>query len=247
MQTKGFSVRKATAADEAACWAVENACWPRFHLEAGADEGYYHPDLHVVACDEQGAIVGTGDAVPLDWDGDPARLPAGGWSEVVERWLARVREGRLREPASCACALGISVLPEWRARGVGFALLQALRAQAAASGYRRLLAPVRPSGKWRMPELSYADYAQVRLPDGRHVDPWLRLHERAGGRIVASCEESFRMTHSSRDWERLTGVRLPERGKLLLEGGNDYLLVQDGVGTMVEGSIWVVHELQEPA
>lgn len=239
---EAYEVRPARADEEEACWDVEARCWSPFHAEA-VEEDYYDPALHVVAVDGQ-RIVATGNAVPFPaWDGDEGSLLGLGWADVQEQWRQAVEAGQPLE-ARYACAIGISVLPEARAGGLGFRMLVALRDSARAAGYESLAAPVRPSAKHRMPSLSYRDYALLRLPDGRHFDPWLRLHERGGGRIVGAREGSFFMRGSREEWEQWTGLALPEDGELLVDGGNDYLRLQAGRGEMVEGSIWVVHDLQ---
>jgi GNAT superfamily N-acetyltransferase len=242
-----ISIRRARREDEERCWALEAEVWPTFHAEA-VEEDYYAPELHVVAESADGEIVATGNAVPWSWQGSVDALEGIGWQEVQREWALRARRGWRREMRrrtdNVACALGISISPRLRFQGLGLRMLDALRERAAAEGYEALLAPVRPTAKWRMPELTYRAYMDVRLPDGQHFDPWLRLHERAGGRILTVCEESFRMRFPRSSWERMTGLRLPENGCLLLEGGNDYLRLANAGGEMVEGSIWVLHALR---
>lgn len=237
-----YEVRGAFAADEEACWEVEAQCWSVFHAEA-TEEDYYDPDLHVVAVDSKGEIVATGNAVPFPaWDGQAESLAGFGWAQVQVDWRRAVEAGAVLK-SRYACAIGISVLPQARSSGLGLRMLEALRGAALRAGYEALAAPVRPSAKHLMPQLSYSEYAAVRLPDGRHFDPWLRLHERAGGRIVAVKEESFSMAGSHAEWEAWTGLSLPDEGELLVTGGNDYLRLKSGRGEMVEGSVWVLHSL----
>jgi GNAT superfamily N-acetyltransferase len=251
-----YTIRAARPEDEEACWEVEARCWSVFHSEA-TEEDYYDPALHVVAVTAAGVVVATGNAVPFPrWSGDVAELAQIGWGDVQQDWrrlAERLAEGHAESsdesPAESgaarttryACAIGISVLPE--ARGLGLPMLSALRAAVAAAGYEALAAPVRPTQKWRMAGLSYADYAEVRLRDGSHFDPWLRLHERAGGRVVAVAERSFTMSGSQAQWEEWTRIRLPVEGQVLVEGGNEPLVLAGGRGEIVEGSVWVLHEL----
>lgn len=237
---EAVEIRLARLEEEEACWEIEGQCWSEFHAEP-IESDYYDPKLHVVAL-LGGRLIATGNAVPFDWDGQPEHLPAGGWGQVQRDWVARVESGR-SDHGRNACALGISILPEFQGRALGLPMLAALREQARLAGYEALAAPVRPSAKFRFPDLSYGDYAQLRLADGQHFDPWLRLHERAGGRIIAACEQSFRMRGSHADWEQWTGMRLPLEGRLLVTGGNEYLQLADGQGEIVEGSIWVLHTI----
>jgi GNAT superfamily N-acetyltransferase len=245
VEASSFEIRLARPDEEDACWEIEGECWPDFHAEQ-IENDFYDPELHVVAVSTDGTVLATGNAVPLAWDGDPAHLPAGGWAEVQHGWVAECESGApvdARESARFASAVGISVRPGLQGGGIGAAMLAGLRGAAADAGYAALVAPVRPSAKFLMPDMSYAEYAQVRLATGEHFDPWIRLHERAGGRIVGVCERSFTMNGSHAEWQEWTGLKLPKQGRLLIKGGNGYLELANGSGLMVEGSIWLLHDL----
>jgi hypothetical protein len=51
-------------------------------------------------------------------------------------------------------------------------------------GLDTLIAPVRPTLKHRYPLTPIERYLSWRRPDGTHLDPWLRTHERLGADIV---------------------------------------------------------------
>ena len=78
--------------------------------------------------------------------------------------------------------------------------------------------------------------------DGSHFDPWLRLHERLGGRIVAPAPASMTIEAPVADWEEWTGVAMPDDGDYLIPGGLAPVEVRDGVGRHVEPNVWLVHE-----
>jgi hypothetical protein len=235
----GYEIRLARPEEEEACWEIESSAWSVFHVEATAED-YYDPALHVVALLD-GQLVATGNAVPFPrWDGEEKSLEQIGWGDVQQDWCRLFESGEPPE-TRFASAIGVSAIPGLR--GLGLPLLQALKDAASQAGYQTLAAPVRPTAKWRAPGLPYADYARLRLPDGRHFDPWLRVHERAGGQIVAVCERSFEMRGSRAEWQEWTGLELPESGRLMLEGANEPLLLADGQGSIVEGSVWVLHRL----
>ena len=50
-----------------------------------------------------------------------------------------------------------------------------------------------------------------RREDGSHFDPWIRVHERVGGEIVAAAPESMLIEAPVADWEEWTEFRLPGR------------------------------------
>ena len=63
----------------------------------------------------------------------------------------------------------------------------------AQSSLEVVLAPVRPTLKDRYPLIPIERYMEWRRADGAHFDPWLRLHERAGGELLAPAPESLVM------------------------------------------------------
>jgi GNAT superfamily N-acetyltransferase len=225
--------------EEEVCWNIEQACWAPFNWEADGAEGVgYFPALHVVAQNSAGDLVATVDACPVHWDGDPGSLPDGGWTDVV---LA-AQQG-FDEPPAFACALGASILPAARGAGISRRLLIGLRDAAKRAGYLGLLAPVRPTARLHMPHLPIAEYERTRLPDGRHFDPWVRTHEAVGGKIIGSCHASAVFQGSRPDWERWTGMRLPDNGRVLAPHTAGWLDLVDGWGVLTESSLWLLHDL----
>jgi hypothetical protein len=79
-------------------------------------------------------------------------------------------------------------------------------------GLDTLIAPVRPSLKHRYPLTPIERYLSWRRPDGTHLDPWLRTHERLGADIVKVASESVVGTGTVAEWEEWTEMALPESG-----------------------------------
>ena len=236
-----FLIRLARPDEDDACTALENAVWAPF--QGGTDNGelflgYRYPELHLVAVDQlDGTIVATAEACPFAWDGQAEHLPARGWQQAT-----RAAAYGFASKPDYACALGITVSPDVRGHGLSGVLIDALLDAAKQAGYKGLAAPVRPTEKWRMPDLTVADYAQIRLPDGRLFDPWLRLHEQAGGQRLGVCEHSLDVEANRPDWERWTGLRLPSDGRLLIAGAVSYLELANDYGRLAEPSVWFLHE-----
>jgi len=237
-----YIIRPARPEEDAAAFAVERAVWAPYNWLADGGVGLdYDQSLHIVAADEAGRLVATIDACPMEWDGEVAHLPPEGWRDVN----IRAAEGFVGQPRY-ACALGASILPEARGGGLASDLLTTLRDCASALGYEGLLAPVLPSARAHMPQLSISEYAQMRLPDGRHFDPWVRAHERVGGRIIGTTERSMYWWGEREQWQEWTGMQLPENGSLLIDGSSGWLELVDGYGELVEGSLWLLHSPSTP-
>jgi GNAT superfamily N-acetyltransferase len=232
-----YHLRLARPEETEESWEVERQVWSPFNWLAEGSVGLdYIPELHVVATDEDGRLVATIDACGIEWDGEVASLPAGGWHDVN----VRAAEGFASRPPY-ACALGASVLPEAQGASLSSDLLTMLRDQALSLGYLGMLAPVRPSARARMPHLGIDDYALVRLADGRHFDPWVRTHEGVGGRIIATTKRSMSWRGPREEWEGWLEMRLPQDGRLLVPGSTGWLTMEGGQGELVEDSIWVLH------
>jgi hypothetical protein len=100
---------------------------------------------------------------------------------------------------------------------------------------------VRPTLKERYPLIPIERYLEWRREDGSHFDPWIRIHERVGGEVVAPAPESMLMRAPVADWEEWTGMRFPSDGEYVFPGALATLVVEDGVGTHVEPNVWIKH------
>jgi len=191
------------------------------------------PDFQVALLDGE-ELVAEAHAIPVPWDGTLADLPSG-WDEGFARGMSSERE------PTCLQALAISVLPSRQGERLSSRMIEAFRATARAAGLGSVIAPVRPTLKERYPLITIEEYISWRREDGSHFDPWIRLHERVGGEIVASAPESMVMHAPVRDWEDWTGMSFPAGGEYVFPGALSTLVVQDGIGTHVEPNVWLEH------
>lgn len=235
-----IQIRPCLPEEEEASWDLEGRVWALFHQEAeGGAPSEYFQKLHLLALDGN-QIVGTIDACPVRWDEDPRSLQ--GWTEMVR---ASDRFSLDFEPSGesglWAGAIGTSIDPSYTQGGLSRRMLEMMRDLALQSGYRGMIAPVRPIFRTRAPHFSIEEYAQLRLPDGRHFDPWVRVHEGLGGKIIGVRENSasFRGTHEQ--WQEWTGTKLPLTGEIIIPGAADVLRLRNGYGEVREPSIWISH------
>jgi GNAT superfamily N-acetyltransferase len=194
-----------------------------------------HPDFQLGLLDGD-ELVAEVHSLPAAWDGTPADLPPG-WDDVFPRAFESGRE-----PTSLF-ALAISVLPERQGSRLSSVMIDAMRDEARAAGLRELAAPVRPTRKADYPLIEIERYMEWRRGDGSHFDPWLRIHERVGGRIAAAAARSMTIEAPVEEWELWTGMRFPDDGAYVFPGGLAPLEVRDGLGRHVEPNVWVVHAL----
>ncbi len=131
----------------------------------------------LVGQDDAGEVVACAYSIPFMREA--GALPDNGWDHVVRNGLFASLRGAQPNVVS---AVEIAVRPDRQRTGLSHTMLLALRANAARRGFPELLAPVRPNGKIDVHELMSTYAVRVRV-DGLPVDPWLRVHVRAGGRI----------------------------------------------------------------
>ena len=181
-------------------------------------------------------IVAEAFALPIPWNGTVEGLPSG-WDPAFELGM----ETEL-EPTALSMVV-INVDPARQGERLGGLMLDASRDAARAAGLAAVVAPVRPTWKERYPLIPIERYMTWRRPDGSHFDPWLRLHERVGGELLAAAPDSMTIDAPVSDWEEWTGMRFPDDGDYVVSGMLDPLRVRDGRGRHVEPNVWVLHRL----
>lgn len=192
-----------------------------------------HPAFQLALLDGD-EFVAELHSVPTAWNGSADDLPSG-WDEG---FLRAFESGR--DP-DVLMALAIAVLPERRGERLSSVLLGAMRDAARAAGLRELIAPVRPTLKASYPLIPIERYVEWRRDDGSHFDPWVRLHERIGGEILAPAPRSMEIVAPVADWETWTGLPLLGEGDHVVPELLAPLVVFDGVGTHVEPNVWLRH------
>jgi GNAT superfamily N-acetyltransferase len=225
-----------------AMWDMPNS-WPEFmrHDPVG---GLYYGNLEtrfaefvLIAQDETDEVVACAYAIPFVLGDEP--LPDNGWDFVIRNGLFVSLRGQ--EPDAVS-AVEIAVRPDRQGTGLSGRMLTAMRDNVARRGFARLVAPVRPNGKPDVHEPMTAYAARVR-EDGLPVDPWLRVHVRAGGRIEKVAPRSMVVPGTLEEWREWTGLPFDETGPVVVPGALApvHCDVEHGVATYVEPNVWVVH------
>ena len=188
--------------------------------------------FHLVESDE---ILARARCVPVRWDGTVEDLPAG-----IDGAIAR---GFDEEGANVLCAMLISVPRAQRGRGRSGDALRAMLDIARTHGLEALIAPVRPNWKDRYPLVPIERYATWRRKDGLLFDPWLRVHERAGAKVLKAEPQSLRITGTVAEWEEWTEMPFPESGEYVFPGGLATLEIdrERDAGRYWEPNVWMVH------
>jgi hypothetical protein len=221
--------------------------WPEFMLHDEVANGLWDhlfDDFAAFQCalfDGDGVLVAGLNSAPLWWDGTDAGLPHG-WDDQFRRSVDDVANGR---PPNTLGALQIVVGPQRQGAGYSGLMLAAMRANARMLEFRAVIACVRPTRKADHPYEPIEDYARRTRPDGLPEDPWLRVHVRAGGRIVRAVPDSMTMAGTIAEWREWTGLDFASSGAYVPEGAAspvDIDLEADR-GVYHDPNVWVVHDL----
>jgi GNAT superfamily N-acetyltransferase len=232
-------------------YARDEDSWPEFMYQDPVGELYFadnreaFPEFVVVAVDpaQPDRLAARALSVPFTWERDPdADLPVDGWDGVIRRAALDRQRGRRGNLVS---ALEITVRPDLRGQGLSGTMLEAMRRNAAKLGFGSLVAPVRPTGKHRHPHMPIAEYAAWSGADGLPHDPWLRVHVRAGGRIVGVCHRAMVITGTIAEWRCWTGLPFDASGPVVVP---DALVPVHcdpvhGHAVYVEPAVWIHHRL----
>ena len=208
---------------------VLNDYWPRLTEE--------RPDFQFHLVGDGDAILARARSIPVRWNGTVEDLPPG-----IDGAIAR---GFDEGGANVLCALLIMVPRDLQGRGVSAMAVRAMSEIARGHGLGSLIAPVRPSWKERYPLVPIERYAHWRRPDGLLFDPWMRVHERLGARVLRPEAQSLRITGTVGEWETWTGMSFPESGDYWFPGGLATVHINrtDNSGRYWEPNVWMHHTL----
>lgn len=223
-------------------WDMPNS-WPEFMRHDPIGGLFYgnvesrFSEFVLVAQDDAGEVVACAYSIPFVRSDHP--LPDNGWDCVIRNGLLASIRG---EEPNAISAIEIAVRPDLQGTGLSGQMLEAMRDNAARHGFAELVAPVRPNGKADAHE-PMSTYAFRVRGDGLPVDPWLRVHVRAGGRIEKVAARSMVIPGTLEEWREWTGLPFDEPGPVVVPQALAPVNcdVVHGVATYVEPNVWVVH------
>ena len=194
-------------------WDMETS-WPEFMKHDPIGNGYYasleeFAEFVLVCLDESGRMVAKAHSVPFQLADD--ELPDAGWDQAIRSGLLTRLWG---EEPDAVSAVEIAIEPGLQGAGLSGRIVAALRDNAGRLGFSELLAPVRPNGKTDERRADGGVRARTR-DDGLPVDPWLRVHVRAGGRIDRVAPRSMVIPGTVEEWREWTGLPFDTTGPVV--------------------------------
>lgn len=224
--------------------------WPEFMLHDAVANEHWHElldrfaEYQVALYDsENHRVAGMGSSFPLRWDQPFEDLPGEGWDWAFQHAVSNHKEG-IRP--NCHCAIQIVLRQEYQGHGLSRPMVEAVRSVTRSKGLPALIIPLRPSEKHRYPLMSLDDYITWTTDEGQPFDPWLRVHVRAGARVIKVCHTSKTIRGTRADWEQWTGLKFPQDGKYIIPGALVPIDVhaERDEGIYIEPNVWIVHEVR---
>lgn len=223
--------------------AMENL-WPEFIQRDPFGDLFYHPDVLIqfadhtlIAMSPAGDIVAKAHAVPFH--SASTQLPPDGWDGAIRRGIHTKLTGAA---PNTVAALEIFVRSDQQGKGLSGTMLSALRDNARVRGFAEVVVPVRPNGKQDIHE-PMSSYAHRTRSDGLPVDPWLRVHIRAGGRIDGVAPRSMAVSGTLDEWRRWTGLPMDTPGPVEVPQALTPVICspEHDVAVYIEPNVWVRH------
>lgn len=235
-----------------AMWSDELlAAWPEFMLHDPIANLYFSRlerfhDYILLAFDEAqpDVVLARAASVPLCFGESFRRsvLPDGGWDTVV-RWADQDAYSK-RKP-NAVSALEIVVHPNAKGQGLSGQMVAAMRDNTARLGFGDLFAPVRPSQKHLEPHTPMSEYAFRTHEGGLPHDAWLRVHAKAGGKIVKVAPHSMTIAGTLADWRSWTSLPFNQSGEVVVPGAlvPVHVSLEQNHAVYVEPNVWIHHRI----
>ena len=222
--------------------------WPEFMLHSPVANELWHElldrfaDYQLALYDTQkDRVAGMANSFPLRWEERLENLPEEGWDWAFQE---AVRDHKQGVTPTHHCAIQIILRPSYRSQGLSMPMVNAVRTLTISKGLQSLIIPIRPSEKSLYPLISLDDYITWKNERGLPFDAWLRVHVKAGCRIIRVCHQSKTIRGTRLEWEQWTGLKFPQTGQYTIEGALNPIEVniERNEGLYIEPNVWIVHQ-----
>ncbi|WP_099158240.1 GNAT family N-acetyltransferase [Virgibacillus ndiopensis] len=200
---------------------------------------HWFPEFQFILLNEESKPVACGNSIPFDWDSNEDNLPTG-WDGVFEKGILDYENNI--QPNSLS-ALAIVIHPEFRGKGLSEKMVKEMKDIAIKSNLRNMVAPVRPSLKFKYPLIPMEEYIKWLRDDGTPFDPWIRTHFMTGASIIKVAEKSMVIPASVNEWEKWTDMKLLSSGSYVINEGLVPLEIDKTAnkGVYIEPNVWMRH------
>jgi GNAT superfamily N-acetyltransferase len=226
---------------------IVEAVYPEFMLhDSVANEWFFQlyekfPEFQYWLLDGE-EIVGIGNSIPLYWNDELENLPDEGWDWALEKGF---KDKQKKIKPNLLCAMSITISPKYQGKGISTEMIKSMVQIGKKHKLKTLIIPVRPTLKKDYTQVDIKQYITWKREDGQLFDPWLRVHEKLGGKVIKVCSKAMDIRGSIHDWENWTGMKFSETGKYNIPGALESVEfdIKKDVGIYIELNVWVEHKL----
>ena len=226
---------------------IVEAVYPEFMLhDAVANKWFFQlyekfPEFQYWLLDSE-KIVGIGNCIPLFWNDKLKYLPEDGWDWAIVKGF-KDKEKNIKP--NLLCALSITINPKYQGKGISTEMIRSMVQIGKKHKLESLIIPVRPTLKKDHALTDIKQYITWKREDGQLFDPWLRVHEKLGGKIIKVCSKAMNISGTISNWENWTGMKFPESGKYSIPGALKPVEfdIKKDVGIYIEPNVWVEHKI----
>ena len=221
--------------------------WPEFMLHDMVANRYWsaliskHADFQFALVDSASKQwIAVGNSIPVYWAEPLDELPDQGWDWALKSGMES------DDSPNLLCALAIQILPEMRGQGLSALMVKMMKEIGHHFGFDQLIAPVRPNKKCDYPLLSMETYVKWSQGDAM-FDPWLRIHQRLGARLLKVCPHAMHISASIESWQQWTGLTFKTSGEYVIPGALNTVNIdiENDCGDYVEPNVWMIHNYYE--
>ncbi|MCF7807035.1 MAG: hypothetical protein K9M49_02250 [Candidatus Marinimicrobia bacterium] len=211
---------------------VANKYWSRMHQK--------HPQFQFALVEnDSGRWRAVGNSIPVSWQGSLDELPDEGWD-----WA--MTSGMMDSNWNMLSAIAIQIHPDFRGKRLSSLMIRIMKAIGKEAGFSDLIAPVRPNLKHENPAMNMELYVDWR-DEGILHDPWLRVHEKMGARLIKVCHQAMHIVGTVKEWKEWTGMTFPATGPYIIKGAlvPVNIDIEKDSGVYVEPNVWMAHKINE--
>jgi hypothetical protein len=195
----------------------------------------------VAVLDKEGKLLGVGLTIPIVWDGNLSTLPSG-WEAATQQGLDDLAAGKT---PTALTAYGIMVDKTVQRCGISSIILRVLLDIARSHGFHSIMVSVHPILKFMYPLIPIEQYAYWTNATGEPFDPWMRVHSRAGGKLVGVSPFSQRIQGTISEWQEWTGMEFPASGQYIVSGALTPITIdhERNLGVYYDPNVWMIHSI----
>jgi len=219
--------------------------WPEF-MQHDAVVTQYWPKLYSdflnfqFAAFSEGIAVGVINSVPVHWGSEFYHLPPRGLD-----WAMAKAVGDYKMGLSANLLVGVQILinPDLRNRGLSYEFLEVMKRLARTNGIEHIAIPLRPTLKHAYPLVPMEEYIRWSNDQGDPFDPWIRVHIKAGGKVISVCPESMTIQGKIHQWQEWTGLNFQSSGLYTIKNALSpvYIDLEEDLGEYIEPNVWIIH------